>query len=62
MCCVNKKDVSLSRLCRLQFRRPLFLQKFGLNGDMLFETFFGGTGIARTRCHFSPMRFRKCRT
>jgi hypothetical protein len=41
MCCVNKKDVSFSRLCRLQFRRQLFLQKVGLNGDVLFETFLG---------------------
>ena len=39
-------------------RLQLVIVKCGLVGGMFCQVFLGGTGMARTRCHFSP-RFLK---
>lgn len=55
---VDEEHVSLPRLRGVQRGLQFFVEKSSLIGGMLDEVFLGGTGMARTRCHLSPMPFK----
>jgi hypothetical protein len=59
---VAEEHMTLSRHSRVQKRLQFGFEKLGLGCDMLGEVFFGGTGMARARCHFSPISLRNLRT
>ncbi len=51
---VDEEHVSLSSLRGVERWLQLAIEKCGLVGNVLGKVFLGGTGMARTRCHFSP--------
>lgn len=55
---VHEEDVPLTRLSGRQRGSQFFVQKQSLVGGMFGQVFWGGTGIARTICHFSPSPFK----
>ena len=55
---IDEEHVPVSRLGSIQCGPQLAVEKSGLIGGVFREVFFGGTGRARTRCHFSPRPFK----
>ena len=55
---IDEEHVAVPGLGRVQCGPQLVVEKRRLIGGVFRETFFGGTGRARTRCHFSPRPFR----
>ena len=55
---VDEEHVSLPRLRGVQRGLQFLIEKSGLISGVLGEVFFGGTGMARTGRHLSPMFFK----
>ena len=59
---VDKEHMTTPHLGSVQLWLQFFVEKLGLSCDVFGQVFLGGTGIARTRCHFMPKSLRNLRT
>jgi hypothetical protein len=59
---VDEKHMTLSREGGVELRFQLLVEKLGLDFNVLGQVFLGGTGMARTHCHFMPRSLRNLRT
>jgi hypothetical protein len=59
---VDEKHMTLPRESGVQLRLQFRVEKLRLGFDVLGQVFLGGTGIARTHCHFMPRSLRNLRT
>jgi hypothetical protein len=62
MGCVDEEHMTVPRLGGVEFGRQFFVEKLGLSFDVFGQVFWGGTGMARTHCHFRPKSLRNLRT
>jgi hypothetical protein len=58
---VDEEHMTLPRKGGVQPRPQFRVEKLGLGFDVLGQVFWGGTGMARTHCHFMPRSLRNFR-